>query len=343
MDIEKFRDITLGTSYSPELIKATKKERLQVLRYIVEDLKIKDLRLGLRWNRVEKESQKLSLDFYRPYIDYCIKEKVNICLNIGPIKTFRWPETHIPNHILLKRNINEGQNIGQINLDDELSKYALEYLENLLGLLKKDYGGDLSDMTFQLENEAFYPFGSHKITLGEDHVLKTVEIIKKISPKNKLMFSSAGRTNLKQLFGLFSKIQGLYSNANLTLGFNFYYKTPTVTNIPFLTAMNPIYFAPPWEASIEDLKKEAQNKNFQVEISEAQFEPWMEQTDPGNKYDDFVYLLKTSLMIFPSDQTQKIVRLWGSESFALKFLKNKENNEHVRIKDLILQMGNNQA
>jgi hypothetical protein len=327
----KTEGLTLGCSFAPELIKKNKSLRLPALKFVVEDLGIKDIRLGIRWNKAQASKGKVDIRFYKKYIDYCLHKKVNLCLNIGPIKTFRWPEEHIPED-LIDDYIKSGTK-SKITLETEISKHALDYLEKLLAELKNNYGKELAQILIQPENEAFFPFGFYKVYLGEDYLLEILHKIKSELPQNQILLSSAGRLNLKQTLNFWQKVvaEKLYTYEDLTLGFNYYYKTNQVTNIPFLTATDPIIFAPPWTMSIRKLRKLATEQGFKVEISEAQFESWAEQTDPGSKFSDFNYLLNRSANIFPETQEKRVVRLWGIEGFALKNLNKICTSEEAQI------------
>ncbi|NLE31055.1 hypothetical protein GX618_02145, partial [Candidatus Dojkabacteria bacterium] len=117
--------IVLGTSFSPEYAKSLGCENpLKLLKIINKELGIKDIRLGLRWNVVERD-KKISLDYYDKYLKYLFKNDCKVCLNIGPIKIFRWPEEHIPRQISVKKG-------EYITPDMDIAKYSYQYFEKLL-------------------------------------------------------------------------------------------------------------------------------------------------------------------------------------------------------------------
>lgn len=313
-------NLVLGTSFSPEYAEYLGDDNpIKLLQIIVKELGIKDIRLGLRWNVIEKDGE-LSLSYYDRYIKYLLKNKCKICLNIGPIKVLRWPEEHIPKDMLVKK--------GQlITPDCEIAKYSYEYLEKLLILLKKKYGNKLDDVMFQLENEGYYSFGKLGLTMSQEYILGLMEIFKRYFPNNKVMVNSAGRRNLKDIVNLFKVIveKGIYPAESLVLGFNYYFKVPGKLISDSLDSFSP------FEMSMKRLHKYQRDMGFGLEISEGQFEPWGDMVTPGNSYVDYEYLLDKCNRYFPMDYPYKLVRLWGTEELALKILNNTLSEEHERI------------
>lgn len=318
-------NIVLGTSFSPEYAEyLCENSSNKLLDIITNKLGIKDIRLGLRWDVVAREKQ-FSLGYYDMYLKYLLKNKCNICLNIGPIKVFRWPEEHIPNGISVK-------NGESITPDCEIAKYAYEYLEELLILLKKEFGSRLDNVMFQLENEGYYRFGDLGVLMSQEYILNLMKILQRHFPKNKVMVNSAGKRNLRKIIKLFKVIiaSGIYPPESLVLGFNYYFKVPGVFS------RDPLDSFALFEMSIKKLH-EYQNKiGFGLEISEGQFEPWGKIVTPGNSYVDYEYLIDRGNRYFPMDYPYKLLRLWGTEELALKILNNNLSDEHERIINSIM-------
>ena len=311
--------IVLGTSFSPEYAKYIGGENpVDLLKVINRDLGINDIRLGLRWNVVQ-EGKEISLDYYDKYLEYLFKNKCKVCLNIGPIKVFRWPEDHIPKDIGVKERV--------VNVDSDIAKYSYEYLDKLLNLLKKKYGNRLENVMFQLENEAFFKFGRLRITMSKEYILGLTEILKNHFPNNRVMFNSAGRKNVKEVIKLFKEIsdRGIYTPQSLVLGFNYYFKLP---NIP---TKDPLKSFSLLSMSIKRLHKYQKDMGFGLEISEGQFEPWGKEKTPGNSYSDYEYLLEKCESYFPPDYPYKLLRLWGTEELAFKIFNDTLEEEHKRI------------
>jgi len=317
-------NIQFGTSFSPEYSEYIGgKSPLELLKVIYEELGIKDIRFGIRWNMVEKE-KKISLDYYSKYLDYLLKNDCKVCLNIGPIKVFRWPEQHIPSYI-------QDVDSKELTSKSDLAKYSYDYLFDLLKLLDREYGSRLNGVTFQLENEPFFKFGHIPMVMSNEYILELTKIFHNVRPNSKLMFNSAGRKNLKQIVSLFYSLRSNLGieGKSLILGFNYYYKVPGMLPLPRKT--DPIKYGNPLNMSIKRLHRERKRFGFGLEISEAQFEPWGIVKSPGNSVEDFEYLLKNCNTFFPKDYPYKLVRLWGSEELAIKILNKNTSEVHDKL------------
>lgn len=319
------KSIIFATSFSPECSESIKDENpLETLKIIREELNIQDFRLGLRWNVVE-ENKRYSLNKYQKYIDYLLKNNCNMCFNVGPIKVMRWPEEHIPEWV-------DVEGIDTVQKDSDLAKHAIEYFNNVLILLKKQYGKDIEHnpkISFQIENESYNRFGHKRIIMSDGYMLDVAKVLKEYFPQNNLMLDSSKRNDLRNIMHLFEILveQGIYTWEQLVLGLNFYFRFP----IKLLQRINPWIFSKPFSMSLGELKRLQQKRGFNIEISEAQFEPWGWQKLPGNSYDDLEYVLKVAKKAFPDEYYPKIVRLWGTEELGLKIKKGKLNSEHRKI------------
>lgn len=325
--MEELKDIALGTSFSPEYTEYIYSgDALDILKTIHKELNISEFRFGLRWNSVEQDSN-ISLSFYKKYLEYAFKEELSLCLNIGPIKTFRWPEEHIPKYL-------ESKSLPVITEECELAKYAYEFLHKELSLLKKEYGKNLSKCTFQIENEGFNKFGHLGLIMSNEYMYSIAKILNEYFPKNKLMIDSAGRQDLREIVSFFKMLieEKLYTGKNLVLGFNYYFK-PEGLMTDIFRYLNPVKYALPFAMSIPTLHKFQKEIGFDMEITEGQFEPWGKEKTPGNTYYDFVYLLENSYVYFPENMKRKVLRLWGTEELASKIKNRSLTSEHIQIID----------
>ncbi len=317
------KEIIWGTSFSPEYSwYLGDKDPLETLRVIREDLNIQDFRLGLRWNTVEK-NKKVSLGFYEKYLDYLLKSNCNICLNVGPIKVMRWPEEHIPEYIDVEER-------SVVKKDSELAKYAFEYFQKLLVLLKENYGKE-KNISFQIENECYNRFGHKGLLMSDGYLIEIAKILHGYFPERRLMMDSAARKDLRKLLHLFEIFveKDLYKWEQLTVGINYYSMIPR--DFPFLRRKEALTFFYPWSMSLSHLKKLQTDFGFRLEISEAQFEPWGNRTLPGNSRKEFEYVVEHSLKIFPKSYMGKVIRLWGMEEFGLKMKQKRLTSEHMDI------------
>ena len=327
-------NIFFGTSFSPEYVEYMGGNALEILKIIHNDLRINDFRLGLRWNMIEKEKGKVSIDKYRKYIEYLLKHNCKIFLNVGPIKVMRWPEEHIPKWI-------DTEEISIVEKNSNLAKYALEYFHKLLKLLKKEYGGEIGDnekISFQLENECFNRFGHKRIIMSNEYMFDIARILHNYFPKNNLMLNSSARNDLRKIMGVFQMLvnEKIYTWEQLVIGINFYFRLPNI--FPFSSRMNPLIFSKPFSMSLSELKQLQEERGFGVEITEAQFEPWGFQKTPGNMYDELEYVIQKATVIFTNEYSPKVIRLWGTEELAMKMENGEVTDEHslmiARIKEV---------
>lgn len=313
-----------GASFSPEYCEYLGvKDPVQILKFAHRKLSIKDIRLGLRWNTIDNGNG-LSLDYYRKYLDYLFKNNLDVCLNIGPVKVFRWPEEHIPSYL-------ESNVTTNIDSDSKISEISKEYILNLLSLLEREYGSYMNKVTFQIENEAFNRFGHIRAKISPSHVFDVTQILFKKFQKSKLLMNSAGRTNLRKIISLFKNFREskTINPKSLTLGINYYFKLPHT--LPFFKTFDPIQISYPWDMSIKELHRRSEEVGFNIEVTEGQFEPWGVQVTPGNSYEDFKYLVERSEEILLKNDERAVLRLWGIEEFAKKFLDGTAIDVHREI------------
>ncbi|MBN1915686.1 hypothetical protein JW796_01665 [Candidatus Dojkabacteria bacterium] len=334
--------IKFGCSFSPEQcndLSCTGEQKthpIDILRYIHEELGIRDIRLGLRWNNiVSTKMQKTyySLKVYKKYLDYCFKNKMDICLNVGPIKVFRWPEEHVPDYIIRELRNDSGK-FSAIGLESEISKYAVSYLVNLLKLLKSEYSNkDLEKIKIiQPENEVFNPFGQYKWQIGEDYLAKIIDVINSYFPDVKILLSSNAYRNLAQIFRFYNNLGNTFRN-RFVIGYNYYYKVPQKNFfILWISTLLEKLIGP---RGIRDLVSKSKGWEFDIEITEAQFEPWGEITSPGNNYNEFKWMVKELNSKFKNYNKPLLVRLWGVERFAKMALTGEFTKEHESIVQLI--------
>lgn len=312
-----------GTSFSPEYCEYIGiKDPLLSLKFIHEELGINDIRLGMRWNMVDN-GKSLSLSYYEKYLEYLFKNNINICLNVGPIKTFRWPEEHVPEYL-------NNSYTKYVDDSSQLASYSKEYFGNLLDLLDRAYGDNIKDVQFQIENESFNRFGHIATKMSPEYIFSLVSILFGKYPTSTLMMNSAGRNDLYKVVDIFKRIrlEPSFNPKCLILGFNYYFRIPNV--FPFIQNIDPIRMSYPWNMSISELKKQSRDLNFHIEVSEGQFEPWGRMNTPGNSYDDFKYLLDRAELIL-SEESNPVLRLWGTEEFSKKFLGGIANSIHKGI------------
>lgn len=321
---------SFGASFNPEhwILKNDQSLAQKAFELLINELGILDLRLAVRSSEVLKEG-KIDLSYYDPYMQLALKNHSKICLNVGPIKTMRWPEETISKQILNK--LREIPDHGAtIYKDSELAKLSLGYLDNLLKLLKDQYGDSFP--TFQANNEGFNHFGQYGWVMDPEFEKQCIELINSYFPNGQIMLSSSGLDDVKKIMTVIDDIEQI----RFIMGINYYYRTPGFPQSRFLFRNRDNLSKNLVNISIKDLSQMAQEKNFTVEISEFQFEPWEGLDAPGNDYNEFIQKLdRIRKLVRNIKQETFVIRLWGIEQLLVKMISNELTEDHKKIIKLL--------
>ncbi len=315
---KKFPAAVLGCTYRPESM-GSQEAAIDGL----DDLKklgIQEVRLGLRWNKIEKSPNKLNLSYYEPIIEKLLKQKAKISLNIGPIKSAGWPEQFIPDWVSNECTIRKGQ---CIHVGDDIAIRALDYTDRLLKTLHHKYGED-AFTSIQPENESFKKFGTLQTTSGKDYLNELIRLVDLYYPKIPILLNSAGRSNIYQIFQFIKK----YGNhKKFIVGYNYYFVTDT--NYKFYPGVR--YFDDFVRMKFTSPPMNLVPPQVKFEVSECQFEKWGRAMWPGDSYEAFCYALWRSGQAIPAGQDEFVIRLWGVEKLIKKIRSHKLTEEHDKI------------
>lgn len=309
------KQIQLGTSFRPEHFSAHEHKiglPLEVLRWIVEELGITQIRLGVRWNSVMQANEQINLEYYRPFLDYLLSRKdIAVCLNLGPIKTIGWPEEQIPYFLHSRMPIPAIH--GKVSSLEPLAQFGLSYLTQLCELLRSEYGNKLKQIkVIQPDNEPFFRFGHYRWTIDPAYIIQSSQLLNDYFPNAEVMISSAGARNIDQIIDLAFKLSK--DRIQTRLGLNYYYQYPGVPWLPGLGYADNLLEAPYFSAvGIGGIKQKFEQGKVSLEISEAQFEPWEKYTLPGSTTTELKYLAQRLIELKPHTQEHLLLRLWGLE------------------------------
>lgn len=345
---KNLKHLKIGGSFSPEQAFYLSNEEnegsvpQELLRIIVKELNIKDLRLGIRWSHTMFQEDKVDISSYIPYINYCLENDVNLCLNIGPIKTFRWPEQHIPFFIKekglpLKNSL--------ITPDMEIAKRAKNYLGLLLFGLTSEFGNALTgeQIDVQLENEPHIKYGEFGYTMSNDYIHELVNMTRPFFPNSKFLFNT-GPFVVEPVADLLKRLHG--DGVKTVYGVDYYYQIDDHTNsnnwfiqLPIIKDLDLLTLSKMFGRPIipKDLH------NLDIEVTEGQFEGWGKYVKPGDSAKEFRYLLYRCINDIFEDNTDNnmLIRLWGLEAFAQKIMNKTLTPEHREIRKLMLAINQN--
>jgi hypothetical protein len=311
-----FENIRIGGTFIPEGLAhegLSAKEIMLSLQYIVEDLGVKSLRLGIRLNNVDLEHGSLGL--YKEILDYCFKNKVKMTLNLGPIKFCGWPEYHLSNKLVAKIPVLP-KNKSTIKSDSAISEEACMELESLLRLIC---------VTFTKKNL------ENVVALQEDHLTKIICLIERYLPDRKYLFNSAGFFDLDSIVRFISTRK---DSRRFIVGLDYYYIFDSKYNFGWYKWLDLFVFSWKWRNfGLGRLKKYQQKYLFETEVTEAQMEPWGRAQEPGNSIKSLQYvLLRTSNFLL---NNQGVVHMYGLEKFGARMIKKDYNDEHKKMAILI--------
>ena len=132
--------LNLGVTYSSKYAEAIQLDPRETYLAILDDLKIKNIRLPVYWDEVEKENNKFDFSNIDWQLAEATKRNAKIILVVGQ-KVPRWPECFIPEWA---------------KASDELRKKEL--LEEVETVVKR-YRDNPAVAFWQVENEPFLKFG----------------------------------------------------------------------------------------------------------------------------------------------------------------------------------------
>lgn len=132
---------------------------------ILDDLKVRKLRLIAYWDLVEPEDDKFNFENLDWQVAEAEKRNANIILVLGR-KTPRWPECHIPNWALEIRNPKSEKRL------------LLRYVEEVV----KHYRDKSAITAWQVENEPLFPFGECG-TVGVGLLNREIELVRSLDSR----------------------------------------------------------------------------------------------------------------------------------------------------------------
>jgi hypothetical protein len=332
--------LTLGASFAPEQWSLTPEGQTEALRgldFAVSEMGARQLRIGLRWRRSVDGDGGIDLTAYRPMLDYCFSHDIAICLNPGPVRVFRSPEEHVPREVLDRI---EGAQAAKsaVRPEDPLAKAALDYLERLLHELSREYGDAFAHITtVQLENEPFYPLGKHEWRFSTAYLREVAQRIDAALPAARVLITSAGRLNLNEVREAIADLQAANPRfeGRMVSGIDFHYKTPRRDSVPVIRHFDQITYGHPFSPTPYQHIEDSRRFGFKIEVTEAQAEPYLQFRTPGNSARDFRFVILRLLDNVLDPREPALIRIWGVEELAKRFLRGEATEEHRQILEMI--------
>jgi hypothetical protein len=264
---------------------------------ILEDLKVKNLKLITQWDLIEAEKDNFYFDDLDWQIDTAENRGVEILLVIG-MKTGRWPECHLPEWA---KNLNK----------EEVKERILKLIEKIV----RRYRYSDSIRYWQVENEPFFPFGECPFE-DKKFLRKEIELVKSLDfNKRPVIISDSGELSLWMKTATFGDFVGITLHRKV-----WFREIKSYVSYPF----PPVYY---WR------KSQLIKKLFKKEVIcvELQAEPWgfkllydvpLEQQKKTMDFERFQKNIE-----FAKKTGLKEFYLWGSEWWF--WLKEKQNQPEI--------------
>ena len=268
-----------GVTFSPMYAKYLGLDFQKTYLSILDDLKVRHLRIPSYWSKIEKNQGKYDFSEVDFMVSEAEKRGAKIILVVG-IKQPRWPECHIPDWA------------KELSVEKRQEK-ALEYIETTV----KRYLDSTSIIAWQVENEPFVSwFGESCDALDANFLQKEVEMVKKLDPDRPIIITDSGEWSLWVTASKYAD----------TLGISVYRKAHN-SKLGLVT-----YPLPSWYYTLKS--KLISKKTI---ISELQAEPWSEKGIAETAIEDQIKLFSPQDFKANQEYASKIgfgeVYFWGVE------------------------------
>jgi len=296
---------------------------------ILNDLKVKNLRLIAYWHQIEPEKNQYNFDNLDWMLDKAMSREANIILVLGR-RLPRWPECHIPSWA---QNLTEG----------DQQKEILELIEKLV----ERYKNNINIKYWQVENEPFatwfkncqspiksyekinergisYENVSAEAKSAKEFLKAEIDLVKKIDPSRPVIITESGELSTWIRGALYGDVLGISIYRivwNKYLGYLIYPYLPEFYKIKAFIIKN--IFRP---------------KN--IIVTELQAEPWAPSSDLlqvplDEQYKSMTLNRLNKNINFAKRAGFEENYLWGAEWWYWMKEKNKDSSFWDEVKKLM--------
>ena len=201
-----------GITFSDKYARELGLDSNQVLRSLLDDMQVRNIRLPVYWDDVERERGVISLDNIRRFIGEIEERNGSVVLSVG-MRLPRWPECHIPQW-------------ANALPPDEFERELLEYVDAVV----RAFSSSSAVSVWQVENEPFLSTFGKCPSFSEETLEKEIAVIRSRDPfQRPVMVTESGELSTWLRASRFADIVGvsLYRVTwNRRLGY-FYYPIPS--------------------------------------------------------------------------------------------------------------------
>lgn len=152
---------------------------------ILDDLKVKNLRLSAHWPMIEPEDGKFNFNELDFQIKEAEKRNVSVILAVGR-RLPGWPECHEPEWLKTKGS--------KVKAESEINAFKQEKLFNYVEAVVNRYKNSSAIRYWQIENEPYLAFFSRSLcgSLDEKLFEKEINLVKSLDPSRKILITDSG-------------------------------------------------------------------------------------------------------------------------------------------------------
>jgi len=230
--------VTFSTLYARELGLDWQKVYIETL----DDLKIRNYRIPVYWNEIERDQGSIWLDDVRWMLDEAEKRDAHVFLAIGR-RVPRWPECHPPDWT---RNMPE----------EEIQEHELHMIKTIVEEFKDHPAVD----RWQVQNEPFFAFFGECAEPDEDFIRESINLVKELDPSRPVLTTDSGELSTWSKTSDVADVLGISmyrTTWNSVFGY-FYYPLP------------PVHYSKKAEFVAPFVNE--------VIVTELQVEPWVPST-----------------------------------------------------------------
>ncbi|MCK4474145.1 hypothetical protein KAU40_02690 [Candidatus Parcubacteria bacterium] len=290
--------ITWGVNFSQKHTQSLGLDWQKTYLALLDDLKVKNLKIITQWDLIEPKQGQYFFDDLDWQIAQAENKGAKILLVIG-LKTGRWPECHIPDW---------AKNLTKQEREERILKLIEKIVSN--------YQDSTSIISWQVENEPFFPFGECP-EIDREFLQKEINLVKSLDNKQRrqIVVSDSGEGSFWFTVAKLGDVVGITMYKKVWFSqINAYVKYP----------LPPVFY---WRKA--QIIKNLFNKN--VICIELQAEPWGKEllyTSPLEEQEKTMNLKQFKQNIaFAKKTGLDTFYLWGAEWWY--WMKTKQNNSEI--------------
>lgn len=353
----EFQNISFGTTFVPEDFRDNIAAGIEGLRFLVQDLGIRHMRVAIRQNTVVNPDNP-HVDYYQPFFTEMMQLGVTIDLCIG-VKTPVYPESHLDDGTKNDFPELKGKEVVKVEPDSALGERLLSQTGKIARELVREYPSLISHIgSIQPSNEPFSTDGAPFLQITPRYLEEEVLLLHAIFPGKTILLNCPGTpdgarwfdgTTLNQMQQMAQRLQA--KGVSITTGYDYYQYTdnPSQLTIPTLPTVVPDSIM--WVKLLSLYGTDVFNhylafcsqQNITPQVTELAWEHWGQHYEPETSFQQFIFeLLRTTRNVLDLNR-QSVISLWGSTSQLRDRAQGKLSQGQLQMFELIRLINANAA